>query len=177
MGDSVEGSQTRARARACIVALLAFSACEVSEEQQRTRAPVDSVLVVFTRDEASAAVRRPGADSFPGVRTALEWLIRGPTPEERAAGIRSWFSDGTVGALKSVEMDAAGHVIVDFEDLHRLIPNASSSAGSAMLLQELEGTVFQFPEIESVEFRINGSCDLFWEWLQYGCHAVQRPEG
>lgn len=43
-----------------------------------------------------------------------------------------------------------------------------------MMLQELEGTVFQFPEIQSVEFRIDGSCDLFWEWLQYACHVEER---
>jgi hypothetical protein len=44
-----------------------------------------------------------------------------------------------------------------------------------MLLQELNGTVFQFPEIRSVEYRMEGSCDLFWEWLQYGCRVVARP--
>ncbi len=122
-----------------------------------------------------APVRRPGTNASPGVRTALEWLVRGPTSEEQATGIQSWFSDETAGALKSVEMDSTGRATVDFQDLRLLIPNASSSAGSAMLLQELEGTVFQFTEIQSVEFRINGSCDLFWEWLQYGCHVAQRP--
>jgi len=105
----------------------------------------------------------------------LDWLVRGPTPEEQASGIRSWFSGGTAGAVKSVAVDSVGSATVDFEDLRALIPNASSSAGSAMLLKELQGTVFQFPEIRSVEFRILGSCDLFWEWLQQGCQVVPRP--
>jgi hypothetical protein len=135
----------------------------------------DSVLVVFTRDEMPVSVSRPGTSASSGVRTALEWLVTGPTPEERAAGIQSWFSDRTAAALKSVAVDSAGNAAVDFQDLRRLIPNASTSAGSGMLLQELQGTLFQFPEIVSVEFRIDGSCELFWEWLQYGCHAVRRP--
>lgn len=107
---------------------------------------------------------------------ALATLVRGPTAEEQARGIRSWFSEETAGVLRSVEVDSQGQVTVDFHDLRPLIPNASTSAGSAMLLQELNGTVFQFPEIRSVEYRMNGSCERFWEWLQYGCRTVSRPE-
>jgi hypothetical protein len=154
--------------------LLAVVACAQPEQQGEVQA-ADSVLVVFTRDEMPAGVRRPGSNDSPALRTALEWLVRGPTPEEQASGIRSWFSGGTAGALKSVAVDSVGSATVDFEDLRALIPNASSSAGSAMLLKELQGTVFQFPEIRSVEFRILGSCDLFWEWLQQGCQVVPRP--
>lgn len=170
----MKGLRTRARGGSCAIALLAVVACAEPEQQGEVQA-ADSVLVVFTREEMPTAVQRPGANGSPALRTALEWLVRGPTAEEQASGIQSWFSDGTAGALRSVAVDSAGNATVDFQDLRRLIPNASTSTGSAMLLQELQGTVFQFPEIESVEFRIDGSCELFWEWLQYGCHAVQRP--
>lgn len=132
--------------------------------------------MVFTKDEAPAPVRRPIPDTTPPLRAALEWLVQGPTPEERVSGIRSWFSEETAGSLRAVEVDSAGRAIVDFRDLRPLIPNASSSFGSTMLLRELNGTIFQFPEIRSVEYRMEGSCDLFWEWLQYGCHLVKRPE-
>jgi spore germination protein GerM len=114
-------------------------------------------------------------DAVPRLRAALEWLVRGPTTAEGAAGIRSWFSEKTAGSLREVEVDTTGRAVVDFHDLRPLIPNASSSFGSTMLLQELNGTVFQFPEIRSVEYRMEGSCDLFWEWLQYGCRVVARP--
>ena len=57
-----------------------------------------------------------------------------------AAG--SWFSSRTAGALRSESIDSVGHAVVDFEDLRPLIPNASSSAGSEMLLQELNAAVF-----------------------------------
>lgn len=139
--------------------------------------PVDSVNVVFTREEAPVTVRRPAFHESALLRTALEWLMRGPAEEERAAGLTSWFSGETAAVLRSAEVDDEGHATVEFQDLRPLIPNASTSAGSHMLLQELNGTVFQFPEIESVEYRMGGSCALFWEWLQYECHMVTRPEG
>jgi spore germination protein GerM len=131
--------------------------------------------VVFTRDEAPVAVRRPVTVYPVNLRTTLQLLLRGPTRDERDSGLHSWFSDATANALRSVDVDATGHATIDFQDLPHLIPNASSSAGSTMLLHELNGTVFQFPEIQSVEYRLDGSCDAFWEWLQYGCQIVTRP--
>ena len=133
----------------------------------------DSVIVVFTRNEAPAPVARPVAGAS-DLRSALTSLVSGPTAAEQAQGIESWFSHETASVLKDVHVDSAGRATIDFQDLRHLIPNASSSAGSAMLLQELNGTVFQFPEIRSVEYRIDGSCEVFWEWLQFDCHLVQR---
>jgi hypothetical protein len=26
-----------------------------------------------------------------------------------------------------------------------------------------------------VEYRMEGSCEAFWEWLQFGCQKVLRP--
>ncbi len=159
-----------------VVAPLVLWACGDAQEEAARPAPADSVVVVFTRDEAPAPVGRPVTGPSPEVRTALVWLLRGPTSEERAAGMHSWFSEATADALRSVEVASTGRATIDFRDLRQLIPNASSSAGSTMLLQELNGTVFQFPEIQSVEYRIDGSCDAFWEWLQYACRIVTRPQ-
>jgi len=136
--------------------------------------PMDSVTVVFTRDEAPAAVQRPVSAGSTELEAALAWLVRGPTAEEVAAGIWSWFSAETAGSIRSVALEASGRVVVDFHDLRPLIPNASTSTGSRLLLAELNGTVFQFPEIDAVEYRMEGSCDLFWEWLQADCWTVTR---
>ena len=69
-----------------------------------------------------------------------------------------------------------GHAVVDFDDLRPVIPNASSSAGSERLLAQLDATVFQFSSVESVEYRINGDCEAFNEWLQFGgCDRRTRP--
>jgi hypothetical protein len=69
-----------------------------------------------------------------------------------------------------------GGAVVDHDDLRKTIPNASSSAGSAMLLAELDATVFQFRSVTSVEYRLAGSCRDFGEWLQFGdCQVRTRP--
>ena len=108
------------------------------------------------------------------LRGELERLLAGPGVPDSQGTPRSWFSEATAGALRSAVVDSAGYAVVDFHDLRPLIPNASSSAGSAALLSELNAAVFRIPEVVSVEYRMEGSCPLFWEWLQYGCQTVNR---
>lgn len=116
---------------------------------------------------------------------ALRELLSGPTPEDRTDGpygeYSSWFSTETAGMLRSATLED-GLAVVDFHDLRPVIPNASTSAGSALLLGQLEATVFQFPEVRRVELRIDGDCEAFMAWLQYGCEQLPRsrftaPEG
>lgn len=125
--------------------------------------------------DSTSAAAGTQQDAETALRNVLVELMRGPSDAERAAGANSWFSDTTADALQSVDVDAAGHATVAFADLRRMIPNASSSAGSAMLLDELKAAVFSVPAIQSVEYRIDGSCTAFWEWLQIGgCRRVTR---
>jgi hypothetical protein len=135
----------------------------------------DSVEVFFSRGETVTGVMRAVPPGGRALESALHHLLRGPTEAERAAGLHSWFSSETAGALRSVAVDEEGHATVDFADLRTLIPNASASAGSAMLLRELNATVFGIAAVRSVEYRMEGSCDGFGEWLQYGCVVVERP--
>lgn len=135
------------------------------------------VQVFFTRDEEPVPVTREVPRTDAVLRAALEVLLYGPTEEERAQGIWSFFSKETAGMLRGVSVDEAGHAIVDFEDLRPLIPNASSSAGSRILLGELNSTIFQLPTVRTIEYRIEGSCEAFGEWLQYGCVTFERPGG
>lgn len=105
---------------------------------------------------------------------ALGELLKGPTASEAAAGpYYTWFSDRTAGMLRRVTLED-GMAVVDFDDFRSLISGASTSAGSAMLLGQLKATVFQFPAVRRVEFRIDGSCDAFMGWIQYGCVPVRR---
>lgn len=128
---------------------------------------IAALLVVF-------GCEPPQPDRSAELRTALEQLLGGPSDSSAAGDATSWFSAETADALRSVTVDSTGHATVDFHDLRPLIPNASSSAGSALLLDELNATVFEIDAIQSVEYRMDGSCDLFWEWLQYGCQTVTR---
>lgn len=133
-----------------------------------------TVLVYFhgAGDSVVAVARRVPPD--PSLTTALRMELRGPSEGERARGLYSWFSPATAGMLRSVSI-TEGRAVVDFDSLNDVIPGASSAAGSEELLQELNRVVFQFPDIESVEYRIRGSCDAFWNWLQRACRTVPRP--
>jgi hypothetical protein len=128
------------------------------------------VKAYFTCGEASLApVYRLVPRSPATLRASLDALLAGPSAEERAASLVSWFSADTAQMLRSVAVHDDHQAIVDFDPrLPDVIPNASSSAGSAQLLAQLDATVFQFRAVESVEYRLGGDCGAFGEWLQYG---------
>ena len=137
---------------------------------------VKAYVVCDVEDGALRPVYRLVPESPQVLRASLDALLAGLTEAERDASHSSWFSAETAGMLRAVTIDDAGHAAVDFDDLRPVIPNASSSAGSARLLAQLDATVFQFRGVESVEYRIEGSCEVFNEWLQYGgCTSSTRP--
>lgn len=132
------------------------------------------VTVYFTcnADTLVPAYRLVPASS--GVlRASLDQLLAGPSPAERTAGLGSWFSGDTAGMVASVNL-TSGMAVVNFRDLRAVIPNASTSAGSQLLLRQLDATVFQFSTVRSVEYRIDGSCARFFEWLQLACEVRSR---
>jgi hypothetical protein len=96
---------------------------------------------------------------------ALRELLSGPTAGERAAGYWSPFSAVTAGQLRGVRVDG-GVAYADFHDFSRIVPNASSSFGSAALLAELDATVKQFGTVKSTVYSFDGDVDAFYEWLQ-----------
>ena len=114
-------------------------------------------------------------DATARLDAALHGLIAGPTDAERNAGYISLFSEQTALTLLGVEIGPDGVAVVDFADLRVVMNNASTSSGSQILLAQLEATVFQIEEVTAVEYRIHGSCDTFWEWLQRVCEVVPRP--
>jgi Sporulation and spore germination len=99
------------------------------------------------------------------LRGALRSLLAGPTAAERHRGYGGWFSARTAGRLRSVRL-AGGVAYVDFRDFRRLIPNASSSCGSALLLAQLDRTVRQFPAVRAAVYSFGGDRAAFYEWLQ-----------
>jgi hypothetical protein len=144
--------------------------------------PEFTLALTFTRDEAPVQVTRnveihraPGVSQEESLlRVALAALLQGPLPEERDAGIHSFFGPGTEGLLRDVSL-RGDTAVVDFGDLPSAVPNAASSTGSFHFLMELNGTVFAVPGLEAVEYRMDGSCEAFWNFLQRGCQVVPRP--
>ncbi|MCG0238671.1 MAG: GerMN domain-containing protein [Firmicutes bacterium] len=108
---------------------------------------------------------------------AMEELLKGPTPEERKRGFWSWFGPETAGMLNRVTVTESGLVIVDFKDFSEVIPNASTTAGSGQLMRELGMTLAQFEEITEIEYRFDGDCQAFSEWLPHGeCQVVPASQ-
>jgi len=141
-----------------------------------------SVWVYFTMAADENMTPVPVARTVPEtgnqetlIHSTLKELLKGPTDAERAIGFASWFSPATADAASDVVWDGDFFTIV-FQDLKTIIPNASTSAGSQMLLSHLDSTMFQFDFVQRVNYTLEGNCDDFWEWLQMGCHIVTRAE-
>lgn len=101
---------------------------------------------------------------------AVAALLAGPTRDEQVQGYGDWFSAETEGLLRSVGV-ADGVARLDLADLRPVIPNASTSCGSATLLAQLDRTLLQFPDIDATIYSIDGSPDVFYEWLPYEAPA------
>jgi spore germination protein GerM len=161
-----------------LVALLALvgSACGVPSTQSAGAPPAASglqtakVSIFFANSSRGTAcddvfaVKRT-VDMPRVARGALRQLLRGPSAAERAQGYGGWFSEGTAGMLNRVWIvDGVAHA--DFEDLRKVIPNASSSCGSTGLLAQLDRTLLQFPTVDRARYSIDGREVRFYEWLQ-----------
>jgi hypothetical protein len=144
--------------------------CDVSAPPPGVR----TVQVVFSCDEVAVGSWRVLPETGPDTLSfALNSLLAGPTTEERTAGLSSFFSDETAGMLNSVRLHD-GVAFIDFRDFSGTIPNASTSAGSTQLLDQIAGTIFQFDGVREAELSFNGSCDAFWNWLQRDCERLER---
>lgn len=140
------------------------------DESSSTEAPGESfelfLLPAEVGDDCSevTSVEREAPDGT-DVEAALTLLFAGPTAEDEASGLSSWFSSETEGMLNGVTVED-GVAEVDFADFSGIIPNASSSCGSASLLAQLDNTVLQFPDVDEAVYSFDGDRDAFYEWLQ-----------
>jgi hypothetical protein len=96
---------------------------------------------------------------------AMRALLRGPTAAERRLGYGGWFSGKTAGMFRSARI-AGGTAYIDFRNFSKLIPNASSSCGSALLLAQLDRTATQFNNVRRAVYSFSGSRRAFYQWLQ-----------
>ena len=154
--------------RYCLPIVLAISCAQADAPADRP----DTTGTAVTTDIADTVANMTAVAPDTALREVLAELVAG---KRARAGEHTWFSPATSHVISSVTLDDAGHAVIDFHDLMPVIPNASSSAGSTMLLEELNTAVFSVPEVRTVEYRMAGSCDRFWNWLQYGCQTVSRP--
>jgi spore germination protein GerM len=86
----------------------------------------------------------------------------GVTPKESDAGFSSAFSTYTAGQLRSATIEnriATLELTAGFRDTS----NYSATGASMAIMQQLEATVFHFPDIDGLEFEIDGERWCFWE--------------
>ena len=123
-------------------------------------------------DDVVVYARQVDAAADPIV-AAFEGLVAGPTTDEEASGAGSFFSAETTGMVASAIVND-GVLVVNFDNLRSVIPNASTTCGSMALLAQLSTTAFQFDDVERVRYEIEGSCDTFAGWLQRECMEYTR---
>jgi hypothetical protein len=141
-----------------------------------TAAPEQAVVFVYFHcdDQLTSAPRLvPQGSREELAYTAMQALLAGPTRTEQAAGYTSWFSVQTAGTLRALN-SANGQVSVDMADFSAIIPNASSSAGSRMLVDQISATLFQFADYQSILLTFDGDCNRFWNWIQMDCSEILR---
>jgi len=163
------------------VVVFSTSSAEDGTVQEATVVPIrvdpqvaaatTSFSVFFHRGEELVEVTRTVPRTTGVLRAALAALVAGPTQAEIDSGLGSLFSAETADVLAGVNL-RDGTAVVDFAEV---VNNASTAAGSVAFLASLDATIFQFATVERIEYRLQGSCDGFWSWLQRGgCVVVER---
>jgi spore germination protein GerM len=146
-----------------------------------TPAPSDNgtIYAYFTcGDEVRPVVRQTPDTTEPELQlqAALNALVAGPTDAEQAAGFTSFFSPDSAGVINTVTITDGANVVVNFSTDVRAIPNASTTNGARTIMWELTSTVFQFPDVQTIRYQMDGSCDLFYHWLQSACQTISRDQ-
>ncbi|MFZ1412532.1 MAG: GerMN domain-containing protein [Micropruina sp.] len=116
------------------------------------------------------AVHRTIPEASDVLTATLKELLAGPTAAEKAQGYGSWFSASTAQSLLKART-SANTSYVNLNDIRTVIPNASTSCGSAALLAQLKTTAQQAAMTPRVLYAIKGQPSTFWEWLQMDCDA------
>jgi len=134
----------------------------------------EGILVYFSKTEDADCgqvypLERSVEGEYEPISTSLIQLFMGPTAEEKEQGYTSLFSQKTAYILKWVKITGGNVADVNLNDIREIIPNASSSCGSAQLLAEIENTIRQHGNIEKIRIAIDGDPQVFYDWIQIGC--------
>lgn len=96
------------------------------------------------------------------LRAAMTQLLLGVTPAEASAGMQSAFSAYTADTLRGVTVKS-GVATVDLTRGFERTNNFSTTNLSGVVFSQIEATVLQFPDIQGIEFAIDGRRWCGWE--------------
>jgi spore germination protein GerM len=115
-----------------------------------------SLEVWFSRDDGLVSVRRTHEPTQLVATAALEALLEGPTPGERAAGLASAVPGGT--RLLGISIRNAVATV----DLTSEYQSGGGSFSMQTRLGQVVYTLTQFPTVQKVRFRLDGApVDVF----------------
>jgi hypothetical protein len=120
-------------------------------------------------------VPEQGGEAIDRIEWTLRSLLAGPTNDERIVGVVSGFDAATADALNSVTL-AGGRLVVDFNDAI-IINNMGTATGMVQFNAELHRNVFLHPEVDGVEFHLNGDCGAWSALFEAdGCRVITRAD-
>lgn len=99
---------------------------------------------------------------------ALESLFAGPTAAEKDRGFSSPFSERTAQILRDLRIDG-DMAYVNLTDIRKVLPDVSSSCGSAQFLAEVGETLRALSPNQKVIYALNGNPKTFYDWIQIKC--------
>lgn len=158
-----------------------LAACIRAQERSRQPDGTPAVKVYFHCGPDGEDVVRELERSLPAdqirnpLRFALVQLMAGPTEQEQADGLSSFWSNHQQ-LLRSVHVVNEARAVVDFDEAVSEIGNISTSTGGKMFGDELDATVFQFPKLQTIVYTLDGNCEAFTEIFESsGCPPSKRP--
>jgi hypothetical protein len=108
--------------------------------------------------------------------TTMREMVAGLEDEEVQLGFRSPLPAAANGSFSGVSI-VDGTAYLEFANDDILPPGVATAEGAQVFLSTLNANVFQFSSISAVEYRLNGSCDAFWQQLgAEGCNPITRAE-
>lgn len=108
--------------------------------------------------------------------TTMKEMVNGLDEDEAALGYRSPFPDTASGSFLGATIDREdAKAFLEFTN--DVFPDGvDTPEGAQVFLSTLNANVFQFSNINQVEYRLGGSCDAFWQQLGGSCDVITRAE-
>ena len=121
-------------------------------------------------------VYRAVAPTDPVLTTSMKEMVKGLDEDEASLGYRSPFPDSAPGSFLGATIDREdAKAFLEFTS--DVFPDGvDTPEGAQVFLSTLNANVFQFSNINQVEYRLGGSCDAFWQQLGGSCDVITRAE-
>jgi hypothetical protein len=109
------------------------------------------------------------------LRASLVAMLDGPTEDERADGLMTWFPQDSGGALEGVNL-IDGVATVQLSSRLLGLAEAPPPEPADDVIAQLNATVFQFANVQVVRYELDRTCEAFDVWLHQGCEFT-RADG